>query len=138
MKVMAMAEVRIAAVLPAHNEEGTIGAAIGSLRAQSRMVDDILVVSDNSTDATATVAEATGARVFETVGNAHKKAGALNQALVGLLVELDDDDLVMVMDADSEISASFVQVAVETLARRRSVGAVGGVFYGMAGAGLVG
>ena len=60
-----------------------------------------MVVADNCTDRTEDVARAGGAEVFRTVDNTHKKAGALNQVLAGLLPGLDDDDLVLVMDADS-------------------------------------
>jgi cellulose synthase/poly-beta-1,6-N-acetylglucosamine synthase-like glycosyltransferase len=43
--------------------------------------------------------------------NAHKKAGALNQALDSLLPELRDDDSVLVMDAGSILAPGFVSEA---------------------------
>src|SRR3954452_11504397 len=84
----------VVALIPAHNEEAEIEAAIWSLRDQDSPPDLILVIADNCTDATAQRAEASGAYVYETVGNAHKKAGALNQVLDLLLPELGDDDAI--------------------------------------------
>jgi cellulose synthase/poly-beta-1,6-N-acetylglucosamine synthase-like glycosyltransferase len=71
----------IAALIPAHNEEASIGATIRALQAQTRRPDEIIVVSDNSTDATADVARLfPEVTVVETEGNTHRKSGALNQA----------------------------------------------------------
>ncbi len=51
-----------------------------SLHAQTALPSRIIFVVDNCTDATAVVASRTGAEVIATSGNAHKKAGALNQS----------------------------------------------------------
>lgn len=127
---------RIVAVIPAHNEAGRIGAAVAALRAQSRALGPIVVVADNCTDATADVARRAGARVVESVGNRHKKAGALNQVLEQVLDGLGDGDLVLVQDADTTLVPSFVASAVDAMAT--DVGAVGGIFYGEPGGGLLG
>ena len=55
--------------------------ALASLDRQTRPPDRVLVIADNCTDATATVAREHGVEVFETTGNTQHKAGALNQAL---------------------------------------------------------
>jgi cellulose synthase/poly-beta-1,6-N-acetylglucosamine synthase-like glycosyltransferase len=104
------------------------------------------VVADNCTDRTEDVARAAGAEVFRTVENTHKKAGALNQVLAGLLPALDDDDLVLVMDADSLLDPGFLAAARAKLdggsllhqRHRRELGGVGGTFRGGPGGGLVG
>jgi len=71
----------IVAMIPAHNEEASIGATLRALLAQTRCPDQIIVMSDNSTDATADVArQFPQVTVIETVGNTHRKSGALNQA----------------------------------------------------------
>lgn len=75
----------VVALIPAHNEEHQIENAIRSLREQQAPPDLIVVCADNCTDDTAAKAEALGAFVLETVANADKKAGALNQALDILL-----------------------------------------------------
>jgi cellulose synthase/poly-beta-1,6-N-acetylglucosamine synthase-like glycosyltransferase len=126
----------IVVLIPAHNEEDQIAAAIASLRAQERVPDLIVVCADNCTDATAERAAAAGAVVFETVANEHKKAGALNQALDIVLPELADTAAVLVMDADSFLVPTFVAAARRNLVE--GVGGVGGVFTGRPGGAFVG
>ena len=105
------AEPRVVVLVPAHDEEGCIAEALRSVWAQSRVPDRVMVAADNCSDGTAEVARLWGAEVFETVGNAHKKAGALNQALRLLLPQLGDDAAVLVMDADSFLDEGFVEHA---------------------------
>jgi cellulose synthase/poly-beta-1,6-N-acetylglucosamine synthase-like glycosyltransferase len=135
-EVAAPARPIVVALVPAHNEEGQIEAAIESLRGQVSPPDLIVVCADNCSDRTAELAEAAGAIVFETVDNPHKKAGALNQVLELLLPLLIDEDAVLVMDADSILAPAFVSTAKRHL--RNGVGGVGGVFTGRAGGGFVG
>jgi len=126
------------ALVPAHDEEECLAQTIRSLRDQVHAPDAILVVADNCTDGTVGIARALGADVFETVGNTHRKAGALNQALRRLLPALDDDDLVLVQDADSVLDPLFIRNALWHLHRDPSLGVVGGVFSGGPGGGFVG
>ena len=127
---------RITALLPAHNEAGTIRAAIAAFRSQTRPPDAIVVIADNSTDETEQIARGEDVDVYPTRGNADKKAGALNQVLQILLPELDDDDVVLVQDADSLLDPPFIEEAMKRLADPR-YGAVGGVFRGDAHRGFV-
>src|SRR3977135_4015632 len=59
--------VTLSVCLPARNEEATIGAIVHAIRASLvssvPLVDEIVVVDDGSTDRTAAVAAAAGARV---------------------------------------------------------------------------
>lgn len=123
-------------MVPAHDEALKIGAALEALHTQTHLADLVVVACDNCTDDTAGVANALGAQVRETSGNTAKKAGALNQALATLLPGLDDDDVVLVQDADSVLDPKFVAVALRYL--ERGYGGVGGVFRGAAGGGFVG
>lgn len=132
-----MARPRIHVLIPAHNEEDGILATLQSVAAQKLPADDVLVIADNCTDRTALVAAEYGADVMLTKGNTGKKAGALNQALARFLPEMADDDIILVMDADSAIAPSFLAIARDELAKPE-VGAVGGVFYGKPGLGLIG
>ena len=127
-----MKRLTITAVLPAHNEQDVLPAALAALQAQTVAPDRILVVSDNSTDATVAVARGLGAEVVETVGNRHRKAGALNQVLPTVTT-----DVVLVMDADTTIAPTFVEEGLSILAERPEVGAVGGVFRGAESPGLL-
>jgi cellulose synthase/poly-beta-1,6-N-acetylglucosamine synthase-like glycosyltransferase len=124
------------ALIPAHDERDCIDDAIASLRRQTCAPDLVVVCTDNCSDDTAERAEAAGAHVFETVANEDRKAGALNQALATALPAMDDDDSVLVMDADSVLAPTFLEEARRRL--RHGVGGVGGVFTGRDGGGFVG
>lgn len=127
---------RVVALVPAHDEEAQIGAALAALSRQTRRPDLVVVVCDNCTDRTAPIARRSGAAVLVTEGNRDKKAGALNQALSRVLPLLDDDDVILVQDADSQLDPTFLDHALRYL--RRGYGGVGGVFRGGPGGGFVG
>lgn len=129
----------VVAVVPAHNEQDGLAFTLRALAAQTRPPDLTVVVSDNSTDGTVELA-GTFARVavIETVDNADKKAGALNQILARLMPHLDGDDLILAQDADSVLSGDFIENALVHLMERPEYGAIGGVFAGTRGGGFVG
>ena len=130
--------VTVTVLIPAHNEEASVGQTIASLLQQSRSPDRVIVVADNCTDRTVERARAAGVEVIESVGNTHKKAGALNQVLAGLLPGLGDNDVVMIMDADTMLDDGFLAAAVDRFTADRALMAVGGLFYGEEGHGLIG
>ncbi|QQS02722.1 MAG: glycosyltransferase family 2 protein [Austwickia sp.] len=119
---------RVLALIPAHNEQVIIGQAITALHEQSRPPERIVVVADNCTDDTVRIARDLGAEVFETVGNVHKKGGALNQALDALLPDLGEGDFVFVQDADSVVRRDFLHNAEAWFTRKPNLGALGGTF----------
>jgi cellulose synthase/poly-beta-1,6-N-acetylglucosamine synthase-like glycosyltransferase len=121
--VPAIEHALVIALIPAYNEEEQIADAIRSLQEHVAPPDMIVVCADNCTDNTADIAEAAGAYVFETVGNEHKKAGALNQALDRVLPALHDEDAILVMDADSILVPTFISEAQKHL--RNGFGGVG-------------
>ena len=57
---------KLIVIIPAYNEESTIGDVI---KATSRFVDEILVINDGSTDRTADVAKTAGATVIDNIVN---------------------------------------------------------------------
>ena len=128
----------VTVLIPAHNEQGCIRQTLVSLTRQDRPVDRIVVVADNCTDDTVAIARSFGVEVFETEGNAAKKAGALNQALAVLLPGLADNDLVLVMDADTSLDDGFLAGAARRMTSDRALMAVGGLFYGEQGEGWLG
>ena len=130
--------IRVTVLIPAHNEEDMLDQALASLAAQTRRPDQIMVVADNCSDATADLARSGGAAVFTSVGNGAKKAGALNQALAVLLPTLDDDDVLLMMDADTTLASGFIAAASHRLESDPDLVAVGGIFHGEPGGGLVG
>lgn len=120
----------VVAMIPAHDEGVTIADAVTQLLRQDRRPDRVIVVADNCSDDTAARARDAGAEVFETRANTAKKAGALNQALAAVLPELDDDDVVLIQDADSALDQGFISTAVRHLECDPRLGAVGGTFRG--------
>lgn len=136
----------VVCLIPAHNEEDCLPDALYSLVKQTRRPDRVIVIADNCTDHTVEVAQpyCVGfcVEVFETMGNQHKKAGALNQVLSEVLPRLEDEDMVLVMDADSFLDERFIESAEERLAADRfstsKYGGVGGTFLGRLGGGFVG
>jgi cellulose synthase/poly-beta-1,6-N-acetylglucosamine synthase-like glycosyltransferase len=128
---------RVVALVPAHNEAASIARTIESLRRQCRPPDEITVVCDNCMDGTAELSMLNGASIFETVGNTAKKAGALNQVLQLALPQLDHDDLILLMDADSRLSRHWIKTAIQFIGSGKC-DAVCGAFYGEPGGGLVG
>ncbi len=129
---------RLIVLVPAHNEAAAIADSVRALQQQTLPPERVIVVADNCTDNTSVQAAAAGAQVFHTLNNQHKKAGALNQVLAKLLPQLQHDDMVMVVDADSQLDPDFLNFAVSKLTADQRMGAVGGVFRGSPGGGFVG
>jgi cellulose synthase/poly-beta-1,6-N-acetylglucosamine synthase-like glycosyltransferase len=130
-------------LIPAHNEADGIEQTLASLLNQDQRPDQIVVIADNCTDDTVAIVRrfaesaTVTVRVYETVDNVHKKAGALNQYLIQLLPTLRDDDYLLVMDADSELDSRWISRAAAESDSGDTIGAVGGVFYGRLGGGVL-
>ncbi|NEK84233.1 glucosyl-3-phosphoglycerate synthase [Blastococcus saxobsidens] len=96
---------RVSVVLPARNEEATVGRLVATVRehwmGRTPLVDELLVIDSDSTDATAAVARAAGADVVATTdvlpehGTRRGKGEALWKALAATT-----GDLVVFLDAD--------------------------------------
>jgi biofilm PGA synthesis N-glycosyltransferase PgaC len=130
--------VRVTVLVPAHDEETSLPATLDSLDAQTRRPDRVIVVADNCTDGTVGIARSRGCEVYETVDNSLKKGGALNQLLGRLLPEATPEDCFLVMDADTQLGPEYLETACRELNDDPELAAVGGVFFGEGGHGLVG
>ncbi|GAA3731118.1 glycosyltransferase family 2 protein [Salinactinospora qingdaonensis] len=107
------APMSLAVIIPAHNEEPVIDAAIQSaLRLFNRW--DIYVVSDSSRDATADIAAETGVNVLELLSN-RGKAGAI-EAVISEFDLTDNYDGVVILDADTELDEKYIEGARRQLA----------------------
>ena len=106
---------RCAVLMPAHDEESVIPAAIGNVRDQLDPGDRFLVVADNCTDGTAAVARAAGIEVAErTDPDRRGKGFALDFGLAQL--EADSPDVVVVVDADCELGPGALDALVRQAA----------------------
>ncbi len=84
---------KITAIIPAYDEEKTIGNVLKPLSAIS-LIDEIIVISDGSHDNTAKIARNYKARVIELERN----QGKTNAVLTG--VKNTDADIILMLDAD--------------------------------------
>lgn len=112
---------RLDILIAAHDEEGVIGSLVSSLQAQDYPAElcHVWVVADRCTDATAAIARAHGARVFErTTGPATKGAalGWLWEQIRGPQIEA-----VIVLDADNLAPPTLFRQFDEALRGGRAV-----------------
>jgi len=85
---------RVSAIIPAYNEENTILGSI-DIASKSELIDEIIVVSDGSTDKTVEISKNCGkCQVIDLKKNVGK-AGAMSQA-----VKNTTGDVIMFIDAD--------------------------------------
>lgn len=84
----------IVAIIPAYNEEAGIGSII--LRTQ-QYVDRIIVVDDGSVDKTVDVVKLTNVELIQ-----HHKNKGKGEALKSAFALLNDDDIVVTIDADGQ------------------------------------
>jgi cellulose synthase/poly-beta-1,6-N-acetylglucosamine synthase-like glycosyltransferase len=119
----------VIAIIPAYNEQDSILRTIASLRSQTRRPDEIIVVVNRCTDDTEYIAFAAGVSVVESE-SPDGKAGALNDLFDLIVPMLDDNDPVMVMDADTVLTERFIESTVTTLfgPSKKHIAGVGGIF----------
>ena len=98
---------RVSVVLPARNEQATVGAIVETLRRdlvhEVPLVDEVVVMDSGSTDRTAAVAAEAGARVVDvdTVARELGPGGGKGDALWKSLF-VTSGDLIVFLDADLE------------------------------------
>ncbi len=104
---------RFAVLIAARNEESVIGHLIDSIHGQDYPAEqlDIYVVADNCTDATAAIAAAHGAHVYERYSEKRGKGYALDYLLKKIKEQhgFDHYDGYFVFDADNLLEPDFVK-----------------------------
>jgi glycosyltransferase involved in cell wall biosynthesis len=98
---------KIIACMPAFNEEKYIGSLVLQAR---RYVDEVIVVDDGSSDATAEIAGLAGARVVKHDGN--RGYGASIQTIFAEAKKVDPDVLV-ILDADAQHNPGEIPAVVK-------------------------
>jgi cellulose synthase/poly-beta-1,6-N-acetylglucosamine synthase-like glycosyltransferase len=113
---------RFALLVPAHNEEPLLGELLRSLNALDYPRDRyrVFVVADNCTDATAAIARAHGAVVYERADSERRGKGhALQWLLEQVAARGEEHDAFVIFDADSLVAPDFLQAMAAELARGR-------------------
>jgi cellulose synthase/poly-beta-1,6-N-acetylglucosamine synthase-like glycosyltransferase len=103
----------LAVIVPAHNEQSTLAETLRSILPQLTAADRLIVVADNCSDDTATVASAEGAEVIERRDMQRRGKGyALDYGVRHLAG--DPPSIVLIIDADCQVTPG----AIDHLARR--------------------
>lgn len=107
---------RTVVLIPAHDEEAGLPATVRALRAQG-FPAELIVIADNCADATAEVARAAGADVWERVHDDRGKGQALAWGLERLWRERPATEAVLIVDADCLPGPNFL-IELEGALRR--------------------
>jgi cellulose synthase/poly-beta-1,6-N-acetylglucosamine synthase-like glycosyltransferase len=125
----AKAKLRVVALVPAHNEEDIIQHTIESLMGQTWPLDYALIIADNCTDNTVKIVKkyqkkygSDRLRLMKTVGNTHKKAGALNQGF--LTLKGKRPAFVFGMDADTILHPGIIEAGVKQFEQEPQTGGI--------------
>jgi glycosyltransferase involved in cell wall biosynthesis len=100
---------RISAIIPARNSEKTLPLCLQGIKASTTPVQEIIVVSDGSTDATCEIAQQHGVRLIELSSNHQanfcRNAGAAQAT----------GEILLFLDSDVVLQPEAVQNALESL-----------------------
>ena len=100
----------VSVLIPAYNEEETIGDTILSVQAQSYPIKEIIVIDDCSSDRTGEIAKALGVKVVSTPKNSGTKSKAQNFGL-----KFVETDLVATIDADTILDSKAIELVIPVL-----------------------
>lgn len=126
---------RIAVVLPAHNEAEHLRTCLRSFVQQSRQPDQLIIVNDNSTDQTQSIAqefaaEHTFIELIEHQSSAEHQPGAkVIQAFNKGKEHLKACDLLGKFDADLILPSDYFQKMEELFKKEKRLGLSGGLLF---------
>lgn len=112
-------DIRVAVLVPAHNEEAGIGETLTTLIPNLKPQDKLIVIADNCTDTTAEIAIAHGSTTIERHDPEHRGKGyALDFGLKYLQAE--PPDVVVIIDADCTVHERAIEQLSEYAIASRS------------------
>ena len=110
---------KLSILIPAYNEEKTIGQVIDEIPKSIKSIDsiEIIVVDDGSSDKTATIADEKGATVFSFSSN-----GGLAKAIsFGFLKGIEGNtDILVILDADNQYDSSEIPLLIEPIIKKKA------------------
>jgi glycosyltransferase involved in cell wall biosynthesis len=129
---------RVAAIIPARNEENFIGKALAALFDQNTRPGRVIVVNDGSTDRTADVAAAAGAEVLDMPDRGYNVqgtpvlAGVINRGLQRLQERGygSEGDYVLILGADHILPPDYMTRILDAMAADRKLALCSGVIAG--------
>jgi glycosyltransferase involved in cell wall biosynthesis len=110
-------------IIPCRDSVATVGASVRTALAQTLCPLEVLVIDDASSDGSAEVAIAAGARVIR-LEQRRNAGGARNRG-----IEEARGDVLAFLDADVEIAPDWLAIVKEVLASDPSIVAVGGRIF---------
>lgn len=118
---------RVAIVLPTHNRATTLRRALGSVLAQlpEGVAHELIVVDNNSTDATASVCAELGSRI-RYVREARQGLSYARNAGIAASRAKDHDDVIAFLDDDVETGPGWIDAIRAAFAQHPEVDCVGG------------
>ncbi len=117
-----MKDLTLSVVIPAFNEEKTIGKCLTSLKKQKVQPDKIIVVNNNSTDNTAAIA-----RKFDVIVLQEKKQGMIPARNTGF--DIVKSDIIARTDADTMVPPYWVAKIKEHFSSDDIIGVSGPAYY---------
>lgn len=118
----------VAVVVPCRNEAAHISALLDALTGQTRAPDEIIIVNDASTDATADVVRAwKDAHAAQSVRMIDGSGGGPGPAM-NLGIRATDANVIMRMDAHAIPARDYLERCLDALGGVDNVGVVGGVW----------
>ena len=111
----------VTVLIAAHNEEAVIGKTVATISPQLSDRDKLIVIADNCSDLTASIARKFNATVLERKNSQEKGKGfALDYGLQS--IQNDPSDVVVILDADCHIEPNYIEsVAKMAMATQRPV-----------------
>ncbi len=108
-------DIKVSVIIPARNEEARLPLLLASLQAQDYGSYEVIVIDDDSTDATADLARAVGAKTLTLTELAHGWLGKPHACWAG--AQEATGDLFVFLDADTELQPNGLRRIVGTHAK---------------------